>query len=273
MTSLVMSSPLLLSSFGALVSEYSGRMAVFAEGVINLSVFLCYLFVVKTGSVFFGITLSLLSCTIFIFFVAIIIEKFNANPFLASLGLNLFMNALISCISVLVFKTRGVLSSDKFLFLPQQMRIITTLATFTLLTLCITFLFFTRSGLYLRITGSDSKVLKSHGINVPWCRVSAWCIASFCASCSGCILSLRLSSFVPNISSGRGWLSLAAVFLGCKNVWATLIAAFAMTFAEYIASNIQNIFPNIASPVLIALPYVIALVFILFQNDNEQTEN
>ena len=104
------------------------------------------------------------------------------------------------------------------------------------------------------------------------CRTAAWCIAAFYGALAGCILSFRLSSFVPNISSGRGWLALAAVFLGRRTGWGTAAAVIVLCAAEYFAANLQNVFQNIASPLLIALPYIASLALIVLVPDTRRDE-
>lgn len=262
---LMLASPVALASFGSLASEYSGRMAMFIDGIINLAAFLCWAFSVQTHSIALGILLSVIFCTACIGFAIVAIEKTNANPFLAALGINLFSSALISLLSFFWFGTRGVLSKSEF-FLPQaETKIFTAIFAGIAIALLILFLFKTKNGLYLRITGSDKAVLESRGVSVFTYRVIGWLIASLYGSLAGCVLALRLSSFVPNISSGRGWLALAAVFIGRKTCKGTFIAAIAFGAAEYLASRAQNFFPEIAPPLLLSLPYIVSLILILFQ--------
>ena len=54
------SCPLLLSSIGALFSEFAGVLALFLEGLICLGGFLSYFFTVMTGNLAAGIILSCL---------------------------------------------------------------------------------------------------------------------------------------------------------------------------------------------------------------------
>ena len=86
--------------------------------------------------------------------------------------------------------------------------------------------------------------------------------AAFYASCAGCILPFTLSSYVPNISSGRGWTALAVVFLGRKNTAAVFAAVFVFAAAQYAANNIQNITGSVTPALLISLPYIVALLLI-----------
>jgi ABC-type uncharacterized transport system permease subunit len=266
---LAFSAPLFLASFGALASEYAGRMALFIDGMISLSSFLCFAFTVLTGSAAAGCILSASCCILFIFACSRAVESFNADPFLASLALNIFCGALVSFLSASVFGTRGVLTSPRFVFNASSVRLWSSAAAYILTAAGIAVIQLTRPGLYLRITGSDSDVLSSRGVNTSWYRTASWCTAAAYASAAGCILSMRLSSFVPNISSGRGWLALAAVFLGRRSSAGTAAAVLVMCGAEYAAVNLQNVFSNIASPLLISLPYIIALLFILIEPARE----
>jgi simple sugar transport system permease protein len=256
------SSPLLLASFGGLVSEYAGRMALFLDGVINLSAFLCFAFTLLTDSLPAGILLAVFSSVLLIIAADSVARKLHADPFLTSLALNLFCSALATALSASFFGTQGILTAQKFSFPPEIVRKYSTAGALLLFGAGWAFLKWTKTGLYLRITGSDADVLEARGVSADFCRTLSWGIAAFYAACAGCILSLSLSSYVPNISSGRGWTALAAVFLGKKNAAAVGAAAILFSAAGYAASNIQNITHVIPSSVLISLPYFIALLLI-----------
>lgn len=91
-----------------------------------------------------------------------------------------------------------------------------------------------------------------------------WVIAGMYASSAGCFLTMKICSFVPNISSGRGWLALAAVFLGKKNPIKIIIFVTIFCIAELTAANLQNFIPQLPSSVLISFPYIIALCLVFF---------
>ena len=79
-------SPLLLITLGALVSEYTGRLAMFMESIINTGAFLCYAFTVFTHSAFTGSILSVSVCMLFVLGLFpsevshYIIENLNFKP-------------------------------------------------------------------------------------------------------------------------------------------------------------------------------------------------
>jgi simple sugar transport system permease protein len=262
---LFIAAPLLLITLGALISEYAGRLAMFVECMINLGAFLCFAFTVLFKNPILGIILSTSSCVILVFILERLAHKFNANMFVCSLAMNLLFSALTSMLSAVIFKTRGVLTSDSFVFSSSSMKLWTSVFCYAASLLTIFFIKFTYHGLNLRITGSSPEVLNANGINVERYRAFSWiCAASFSAM-SGAVYALRLSSFVPGMSSGRGWTALAAVFLGRRNPLFIVFAVSLFAIAEYCSSHIQNIpiFASIPSSFLISLPYLLSLLLIV----------
>ena len=256
--------PLLVVTLGALISEYAGRMAMFLEYMINLGAFLCYAFTLATGNAVLAVLLTLLVCTLLVFALEKTASRFGANMFLVSLALNMLFGASVSLLSSVLFATRGVLYGPAFQFYPAAARTVTSIACYAVSLLQIAFLLLTRPGLALRITGSDADMLEAQGIRPARYRSLAWILAAADGAFCGCILAIRLSSFVPGVSSGRGWTALAAVFLARKKTNALIPAVFVFALAEWLSSNIQNysIFSGVPSSVLLALPYLLSLALI-----------
>lgn len=256
--------PLIIVSLGALYSEYAGRMVFFLDGLITMSAFICYAVAVKTGSFALGIILCMIIPAVFVFTVSFIIEKFKFNSFIASLSQNIFLLSLVTAFSAVIFKTRGVLTSESLNFSQNVFRFCSVLGGIIVVTLSYFFLHGTKKGLYLRITGSDSEVLESAKVKPSHYRILSWVLASLTGSVTGVLLLLRLSSFVPNISSGIGWTSLAIVFLGKKDDVKVILMALVFSVAQYLANNIQNIecLKSAPSALLLALPYLICLLML-----------
>ena len=228
--------PLLLASIGALFSEYAGVLALFLDGLISFSAFLTFAFTVATGNLAAGIFLS---CSVSVgvtFGFSVLIEKFRANQFISAMALNLLFSALTSCLSFLSFGTRGVLTSPNFAFQPRLVKIAAVITAVILVAAAVIFLAKSRAGLYIRITGSDASVLEQNGVVPGRLRIAAWCLAAFYSSWAGTFLALRISSFVPNIASGRGWMALAAVFLGKKKPLRIVAAVLVFCCADFFSA-------------------------------------
>ena len=186
--------------------------------------------------------------------------------------MNLLFGALTSCLSWAIFGTRGVLAG---ISLAQGdgltsvfgsltgVRATAVIVTALLVAFAVLFLRYGRHGLYIRITGSDADVLKAKGVTPGHIRTLSWSLASLYGSTAGCLLVMRLSSFVPNISSGRGWMALAAVFLGKKKPLRIVAAVLVFCLADVFSANIQNYITGIPSSFLISLPYLVSLLLIL----------
>jgi len=256
------SCPLMLCAMGALFSDYAGILAIFLEGLICFSAYLMFYFTTITSSAAAGVLLTVIVSLISVFIFAFIIEKTKANPFIAATAINLLFAALPSFFASVSFKTRGVLFDERFVFPVLQTKLITIFITALILSLSLLFLLKTKPGLYLRITGSDSDVLIAKGVDSVLCRISSWLFAAFFASFAGIFLCMRISSFVPNISSGRGWMALAAVYLGKKNPWKISIAVLIFCAADFFATSIQNFLPAVPTSVVLALPYLVTLLLI-----------
>ena len=263
LSALAYSCPLILCSLGALFTEYAGCLALFMDGLVSFAAFLNYAFTVSTGSAVIGVCASSLVSVGLTLGLSAIVEKFRANRFIAAIAMNLLFGALTSCLSWVMFGTRGVLAGDVYRFGVGATRAATVCVTAVFVAMAVYVLGRTRSGLYIRVAGSDADVLKAKGVNPGNIRTLSWGLAALYSSLAGSFLAMRLSSFVPNISSGRGWMALAAVFLGKKKPLRIVAAVIIFCLADIFAANIQNYISGIPSSFLISLPYLVSLLLIL----------
>ena len=260
---LAFSCPLILCSLGALFTEYTGSLALFLEGLVSFSAFLHYMFTVYTGSPVLAAVLACCTSVLLTLGFSLVVEKFKANRFIAAIAMNLLFGALTTALSWLCFKTRGVLAAEVYRFSVGSVRLTTIGTTLFMAAIAVIFLRYGRYGLYIRVTGSDADVLLAKGVNPSIIRTLSWSLASLYGSLAGIFLGIRLSSFVPNIASGRGWMALAAVFLGRKKPVRIIISVLIFCLADLLAAHIQNYIQGIPNSFLISLPYLVSLILIL----------
>ena len=265
------SGPLILCSIGALFSEYAGCLALFLDGLVSFSAFLFYTFSTATGSQVAGGILACLSSVLITLGFSAVLEKGRANRFIAAIAMNLLFGAITSCLSWALFGTRGVLAAGTAgtagavgaAVSAGTVRAASVLVTAVLVALALLFLRYSRAGLYIRVAGGNADVLKAKGVNPGRIRTLSWSLAALYGSSAGCLLVMRLTSFVPNISSGRGWMALAAVFLGKKKPLRIVAAVLIFCLADIFSANIQNYITGIPLSLLISLPYLVSLLLIL----------
>jgi simple sugar transport system permease protein len=79
------------------------------------------------------------------------------------------------------------------------------------------------------------------------------------AGFAGGEVALRLGVYLPNISAGRGWIALVAIYLGMRHPIGVVGAAAIFALFESFAGSAQG-FTDIPGTLLLGLPYLITVV-------------
>lgn len=265
--------PLLLVSIAALISEFAGVMAVFLEGIINLGAFFTFALTLVFKNPIIATGISIIICILIMLITATFTEKTKANPFLVGLSINLFSQGIISLMSSVFYKTRGVLpfstyidsstntAAEFFHFLEFAEKYSTYFGIFVVLFI-VTAMQGTKWGMRVRITGEEPEVITRYGSNPAKYRILSWLIPSAMAAVVGSIKVFKLASFVPNISSGIGWIGIAAVFLGRKRLSGVTLAAIVFSMANVLSIFLQDSAFNIPPTILLSLPYIISIILL-----------
>jgi len=123
-------------------------------------------------------------------------------------------------------------------------------------------LYRTTAGLALRASGNEPRAVDKSGGSVIGVRWLAVLITGLAAGLGGAVYSLAdIHSFTENMTSGAGYLALAAVIFGRWRVVGTVVAC--LVFG--VASSLQFQLPALGidflpAALLIMLPYVLALL-------------
>jgi simple sugar transport system permease protein len=276
--------PLILASLGALISELGGALAIFIEGFMSAGAFFSFLFAVKTHSLLWSCVLVFITSGATAWLIARLVRALDADPFIAALAFNIFSTGLTATLAQHLFGSKGTLRADipltlppidipflhnvpflrnipflrnvPTLLLPLNPLIIGTLAAVILLA---ALLRYTKQGLCLRASGLNPEAARERGLHPEWYRELAWAAAGAFAGLAGAALTFRLGAYAPGNSAGRGWIALAAVYLGGKNVFGVTGAALIFAAAERIAFGAQGLHPA-AATALLGLPSFIALL-------------
>lgn len=253
--------PFLLASTGGLYTELSGFTNVALEGYITMGAFLFVTIFRLTGNVFLSITAVLLIISVIAFSHSFLTLKIKANNIITSLAMNMIFIGLISVMSFRIFGTKGVITIEDFR--SDNTWIITLIAVFVpFITYFI--LKYTRFGLRLRANGINKKILYYSNIPTGFYTVSAMIISSILSAAAGIFLAMELRGYIPNISSGRGWISLVIVFLGRKNPFGIILGCSVFTLTQ-ILSNISQV-RSIPSDIVLAFPYILTLTALLLSH-------
>ena len=111
----------------------------------------------------------------------------------------------------------------------------------------------------LRAVGYNENAARSIGINPKKIQFSALLISGFTCALGGAVLTLNLGAFVPNVTSGRGWIALVIIYLGRKTPLGILIGAIFFGFVEYLSNYLQTS-SDIPSGLLLSLPFFVTVI-------------
>jgi simple sugar transport system permease protein len=255
---LVSAAPLLFASLGALFTELSGSLGIFIEGFINIGAFLTYVFMVRMGSVFAACCSAALIACMMGWLLARFVTISGANPFIAGLALNLIADGLTRSLSVLWFGTKGVLRNPGGLSaLPSSAFVVAAVGCFAL---AFVFVTGTTYGFRLRAAGLSPLAAEERGIHTARYREGAWAVAAALAALAGACLTARVGAYTPGGAAGRGWIALAAVYLGFRTVGGTALAALVFAAVERIGISLQS-FGAFPATALLSVPSVLAFLF------------
>ena len=271
--------PLMMAGLGALLSDLSGVLGIFIEGFMITGAFFSWIFAGWTGSVFWGTVISALLAALAGWALARFVALSGANPFVAGLALNLAASGITLSLSAHWFGTKGVLRNAAIIIpgpviiplvddIPLLGKILSGQNPFTYAAwICaiITAIVINRSvpGLRLRASGLSPDAAAERGIRPGVYREMAWAAAAFLAALAGAALSFRVGAYAPGGIAGRGWIALAAVYLGFRKVWGVVIAAIIFSFAERLGFSVQS-FGALPTTALLGLPSALALALYSF---------
>jgi simple sugar transport system permease protein len=265
--------PLMMGSLGALFTELSGVLGIFIEGFMTLGSFFSWVITGWTGSTLAGIALTAILAALLGWGLARFVHRTGANPFIAGLALNLAAGGVTEFLSIMWFGTKGVLRNPDIVNpSPIQIPLVENIPVLAILsgqqpsvylawglTILAAFVIGrTPIGLRIRASGLSVQAAAERGIHPEWYREGAWAAAAFLAALAGAALTYRVGAYAPGGVAGRGWICLAAVYLGFRRVWGVALAALVFALAERIGLGVQT-FGTLPATVVLGLPSALAL--------------
>lgn len=267
--------PLLLAAMGGLFTELSGMLNIALEGLMLMGAFASIVFTHFTGNMVVGIALGVLASMLLAAILGTVTLHLKSNVFITALAANLFASGLTVVLSFKLFGNKGVVVFDGIASLPRlDIPVLAKIPVFgdifighnifvymswVLLALCAWVLYRTPFGFRLRATGIHEQAMVSLGMRPSRYRFIAFLVSGFTCALGGAMLTLNLGAFVPNITSGKGWIALVVIFLGQKKPLGLLFAALVFGFADAFSNYAQGAW-NVPADFILAIPYVFTLV-------------
>ena len=278
--------PLIIASTGALFTELAGVLGIFTEGFMTAGAFIAWVVTERTGSVLLGMAASACCAAVIGWALARFVRKTGANPFIAGLAVNIAAAGITDALSLLWFGTKGVLripnlTMPKHYTIPYLENIpvagsvfsghtLSVYCSWLIVILAALFIGKTPWGMRLRASGLSPQAAKERGIKPGLYWEGAWATSALLAAIAGAFLCFRVGSYTPGGVAGRGWISLAAVYLGFRKAGGVFIACLVFALAEMAGQSIQGI-AGIPATIVLGLPNALALLlYVISQGIKKQ---
>lgn len=260
---LTMATPLLLAALGENVVQKSGVVNVGIEGMMLGGAFGATLVTLATNSpalgVFAGAAVGAVTALLF----AGVAVRMAANQVVVGIVINLLAQGVTGTAYQRLFGRRDVglsTASLPHLLGDQNALFLFAVAAAPMMWF---WLMRTRAGLELRACGEHPIAAEAAGVDVYRVRTLATVFGGVMAGAAGAFLSVGSSNtFVPEMTSGRGFIALAIVTSGRWSPFGCFCAALVFGFADALQYRGQSLGIHIPKDVMLALPYLATLVIL-----------
>ena len=227
MATLRAATPLAFCALGILLSERAGVLNIGVEGVMLAGALAAVLVGTLTGSAWPGLVSALLTGVFCGLVLGSLTVMLPADQVVVGIAFNLVSLGVTSFIyKIMVARQIRLIGPDELSSMAgglQGVPVIGFLASISPLTYLVLiggilltfFLFRTGPGLLWRSVGESARSAHAAGIDVQRIRLLSIVLGSVLCSLGGAALTLAwVHSFTDNITMGRGFIALAAVYFG-----------------------------------------------------------
>lgn len=258
-----LSTPLILAALGGLFSERSGVINIALEGMMLAGAFTAAAVTYAVGSPYVGLLAGMTAGMLIAAIHATACIRFKADQVVTGTAINILMFGLPAFLSGAFFLSSG---STPQLARVQLIPRLPMLIAFALVPLAWYVLYKTPFGLRLRSVGENPEAADAAGVPVARMRYAGVLLSGVLAGIGGAYLSIGQSSlFTRNMTSGRGFIALAALIFGKWRPFQTLLACLLFGFTEAISIQMQGVVKlpsgeDIPVQFIQMVPYVLTIV-------------
>lgn len=276
------STPYLLITCGGVFVARGGVFNISLEGCCEFSAFCGIMFSFVSGSVAVGVLAAFLIAiflnVLFYFFTV----KMKANMTVIGCGINLMAACIPPFLLQALYGTRSNLVATSVID-PMKMKLdvpilkdipvlgpifnhqtrITYLTILIVILLCI-LMYYTKFGIYVRVTGENVSAAQSVGVKTRRVQLMCLLISGLTCALAGLNLSVEeLGMYTMNMTANRGFICLCAINCGEKDPVKASIYAVIFGMARALQTILNNYVPKAISSLIGIIPYVTIIVALI----------
>lgn len=255
--------PLILAALGGMFSERSGVINIALEGMMLAGAFTAAAVTYATGSPYVGLLAGMMAGMLIAAIHAVACIQYQADQVVTGTAINILMLGMPAFLSGAFF-----LSSGSTPQIPKE-HLVPWLPIFiaiVMVPLSWYVLYKTPFGLRLRSVGENPEAADAAGVRVARMRYAGVLLSGVLAGLGGAYLSIGQSSlFTRNMTSGRGFIALAALIFGKWRPFQTLLACLLFGLTDAIATQMQGVVKlpsgdDIPVQFVYMVPYILTIV-------------
>jgi simple sugar transport system permease protein len=275
-STLLRSVPLTLGALSGVLCERAGVINVAIEGQFLMAAFAGALVASATQTLWYGLIAGVVIGGLMGALLAVLAIRYRVDQIVVGVVLNLFALGLTGFLTdrVLVrhqatLNTPNVFSSVEIPLLAKIPVIgpvlfnqnVFVYLMYILLVILHVALFHTRWGLRVRAVGEHPRAADTVGIQVFAVRYRNVILGGMMAGLGGAYFTLgSVGSFAKNMTSGRGFIALAAMIFGHWSPFGAFAAALLFGFADALQSILAVLNVPIPSQFLLMAPYIATIL-------------
>jgi general nucleoside transport system permease protein len=271
----VASIPLILGALSGCLCERSGVINIAIEGQLLFGAFSAAIVASAFGGVWAGLvagslTGGLVGLLLAVFAITFLMDQIILGVVLNVLALGMtdyFFDRLMSTNPN--YNTGNTFSTIKIpglaeipvigpIFFDSNIFLYITYAAIIVIQIA---MFHSRWGLRVRAVGEHPTAADTVGIRVLWTRYRNVILGGLVAGIGGAFLTVgSVGSFSPDMSSGFGYIALAALIFGRWTPLGSLAAALLFGFCLELALVLPTVNPVLPAPIMNMAPYVATII-------------
>lgn len=264
LSSLRVSLPLLFAAMGGYFSEKSGVAQIALESYLLVGAFTAASVAYFTKSIALSYLVAAIVTMLFSQIFCALVLKFKGNSIVIGTGMNLLAMGIIPILSKSIFNSTGSTPSIEVessnVYWPYLVLILTFGFAFWLSEKTIW-------GLQMKFAGEKKLALQSVGISPLVRQWQSLSVSAFITGLGGAVLSTSLSSnYSPMMSSGRGFIALAALIFAGWNLPRAMLVCLFFGLCEALQIQLQSnadISKYVAAEFIQMIPYLATLFALL----------
>ncbi|MCR4435952.1 MAG: ABC transporter permease [Clostridiales bacterium] len=270
--------PLLFATLGETITEKSGNLNLGVEGMMLMGAVFGFQIGLSTSNPVLALVGAVVAASLGALIFAFLTVTLRANQTVTGLVLSIFGSGVAGFIGQ---KLAGKVLPNvvKNFFKPVKVPLLADVPYvgqilfnqdllvylgYIVIILSGIYLYHTRKGLNLRVTGENPAAADAAGINVSLYKYLHILIGGALCGLGGAYLSLvYVPAWQENITAGRGWIAVALVIFATWNPYKVLLGSYFFGGLDIIGFRLQKFNIRLSQYILDMLPYVVTILVLI----------